>query len=816
MEVGEASSQPPALAPGAILGRYVVLRRLGGPVYAVHDRQLDRKVALRLLGDDGELREFREAAVLSHPNLVAVHDAGSHRGRAFVATEFVEGTTLRAWIERRKPRGAAIAVAFEMVARGLAAAHAAGLHVGRDLLGAAMREPNGRVRVGDLRRADGPADVDEDQRRLGIALEAALGPGAPAWLRHLAARAQAVGFVDLADVADALARGPDRGRRPWVAGAVVVGVFAVSLALLSRVGVAVDPVCDGGELELEGVWDPALRARMERAFADTGLSFASHASEQVVGILDAYAADWVQMREDACEATHVRHEQSMRVLALRMDCLSRRLDELGALTGVLADADPTVVGRAARAAQALESVHTCADVGLLVAEAGLSTAPALKEEVHAVRAQLGRAKALGDAGKYATAVDVAAGLVKRAAQLDHAPIFAEALRQHGVAQAAAGEPDLALASLRRAVHVAWDGHHDRLAARIWLDLAHVAGEELSRDAEAERYLRFAEAAVDRVGGDESLRADLGFARATVLNGQGHYEAALHEYEQVLLLQREIGGDEAIAGIHNNMALALHALGRHDEALANYEQAREIWTRTLGPEHPDMATLHSNVGASYYAQGQLERARERMWRGYEIRVEALGPAHQRVADSLNNVGVVELQLGRYEEAEAHQRESLRIRELAVGKEHPDLAPTLLTLARIAHMRGDVETAREHWRRALRLVEAGHGLDHPDVAAVSRPIANMLESEGEFEEALEHRRRALAIDENTYGPGHPKVAHALRFVAEDLLALDRSAQAAAAARRALQLLEGQEAAEDRDHALARIRSVLERATAADPQR
>jgi tetratricopeptide (TPR) repeat protein len=125
------------LQRAATFERYTVLEMLGrggmGEVYAVYDSKLDRKAALKVLrhtNNDYEVRLRREAqamARLSHPNVVAVFDTGSLDGRVFVAMEFVQGQTLRAW-QRAKARPLAEILRMYIDAgRGLAAAHAAGL-----------------------------------------------------------------------------------------------------------------------------------------------------------------------------------------------------------------------------------------------------------------------------------------------------------------------------------------------------------------------------------------------------------------------------------------------------------------------------------------------------------------------------------------------------------------------------------------------------------------------------------------------------------------------------------------------------------------
>src|SRR5690606_38418757 len=140
-------------------------------VYAAYDRDLDRKIALKLLhpesgqSEPGQRRLLREAqamARLHHPNVVAVHDVGTHDGFVFVAMEFVAGRTLRAWLDEkagRRPWPEVVDV-LGQAAAGLAAAHDAGL-VHRDFKpDNVMIDDEGRARVMDfgLARDASPQD----------------------------------------------------------------------------------------------------------------------------------------------------------------------------------------------------------------------------------------------------------------------------------------------------------------------------------------------------------------------------------------------------------------------------------------------------------------------------------------------------------------------------------------------------------------------------------------------------------------------------------------------------------------------------------
>lgn len=164
---GPGSVRPPlshGLAHGTIGERYTLLGLAGrggmGEVYAAYDAKMDRKIALKLLRADDQdaapvgrarlLREARLLARLSHPNVVAVHDAGTFAGRVFVAMDYVDGGTLKDWIARQPRTRAEILAAFTQAAHGLAAAHAVGL-VHRDFKPAnVMVTKTGDVRVTDF------------------------------------------------------------------------------------------------------------------------------------------------------------------------------------------------------------------------------------------------------------------------------------------------------------------------------------------------------------------------------------------------------------------------------------------------------------------------------------------------------------------------------------------------------------------------------------------------------------------------------------------------------------------------------------------
>jgi tetratricopeptide (TPR) repeat protein len=130
-----------------------------GEVYAAHDPELDRKIAIKIMRgdtypDDVEaarmMREAQSIAKLSHPNLVTVYDVGTANGRVFVAMELIEGDTIAAWLERKRRSRDEIVRVFSLAGRGLATAHRAGI-IHRDFKPQnVMVTPDGAVRVMDF------------------------------------------------------------------------------------------------------------------------------------------------------------------------------------------------------------------------------------------------------------------------------------------------------------------------------------------------------------------------------------------------------------------------------------------------------------------------------------------------------------------------------------------------------------------------------------------------------------------------------------------------------------------------------------------
>jgi eukaryotic-like serine/threonine-protein kinase len=492
----DAPTDTELLQAGAVVGRYVVLERLGqggmGVLYTARDPQLERVVAIKLLrgafgggsntaGQSRLLREAQAMAQLAHPNVVPVYDSGRYGDGVFIAMELVTGSGLDLWLKQPHPWREVLALFIE-AGRGLEAAHAKGL-VHRDFKPAnVLVGDDGRPRVTDFGLArssksitrdesspslqaettqpitletpltqagtmmgspgymppeqyDG-ADITEasDQFAFCVSLYEGLhgvrpfkarsipeleavtkrgdvppppkGSQVPMWLHRILVQGLSPlpqnRHASMTALLAALRHDPAVQRRRLVmAAAAVVAVLALTGGVAWWASVRSARACRGAEALFVGVWDDAVKARAEQAFLATKLPYAGASWALTRDALDGWVRSWVDARVEACEAARVRGETTERQLLLQVECLDRRLTELGALAETFSAADGALVAAAGTAASRLSPLSTCANIKQL--EDRKAPPPELAKEAQALSLQVAQARALVVAGRLTEA-----------------------------------------------------------------------------------------------------------------------------------------------------------------------------------------------------------------------------------------------------------------------------------------------------------------------------------------------------------------------------------------------------------------------------
>jgi eukaryotic-like serine/threonine-protein kinase len=823
----EAGARPARdiLGRGDVVGRYVVLSKLGaggmGVVYAAYDPELDRKVALKLLlpaaggggdGRDGRARLLREAqalAKLQHPNVVTIHDVGTHDDRVWLAMEFVEGRTLSQWRTETPRRWAEVLDVLVHAGRGVAAAH------GADLLHRDLKPDNimvgtdGRVRVMDFGLArTREEDANEDgEKKEAPMLDSVAHPKLEALELRLTQTGALMGTpVYMAPEQLGSGRlGPATdqfsycvmlwealfGTRPFSGSSFVELAVAVLggkrappprgvrvptwLRRVLERGLVVEPAQRWPSMDalLEALTRGQEKARLRRAIGVVG----------ALGLCAASFAGWHELdrrsRMAACEAAgstiaevwndDAREELRAALVGTGVSYANVTADKVMPWLD-----DHATEWQTARTQSCLDAeVHRTWDEDLL--GRSLWCLDERRMQLEAMLTELAR----GNTKAVESAVEAVAGLDRidpcreqdllgrmptpPAEQRDEVrAVRAELSRVNALRSTGAYDEGLtvARAALAGAEVVAWPP----LVAEARLALGDLLG-RTGAYAEAEEALEAAyfeaakaDAAEVATATAQKLVFTVGVRLARHAEGlrwSRLAEVPLASLPDVAQLQ-EATSLNNLAGVH-------YARGSYAEAKVLHERALAIKEQTLGPEHPDIATNLNNLGVVHHATGSHAEAKALFERALAIKEQALGPEHPAVAASLNNLASSHRTTGAYAEAKALHERALAIWEQALGPEHPNVATSLANLANIHEATGSYAEAKALQERALDIREQALGPDHPDVATSLNHLANVYLATGSDAEARALYERALSIWEQVLGPDHPNVATSLSNLA-----------------------------------------------------
>ena len=802
-------------AQGETIGRYVVVEVLGaggmGVVYRVYDPKLDREAALKLVQVAAKkgslerrarlLREAQSLAQLSHPNVVAVYDVGVVDDELYIAMEYVQGVTLKRWLQGghhwRK-----ILELFIEAARGLAAAHAQGI-IHRDfkldnVLVSHESSPGARARVLDFglaRPVQGAvtATVEGTLESQEVALAAAakrlstqltddgLVMGTPKTMspeQHAGkvADERADQFSFCATLFEALfGKPPYRGRTVHELSHRKLRGQIAAIPSSSRVPPRVRrAVLRGLEAKAKDRW-PSMGELIEELEAGTRRRWPrAVAAVAVVAVAGGFIATYAAGADSQCDAEELtqplwnaeRHatvqtafeatelpyasdtwERTDRLLDRHLARWSSAYEEACLAQATGSDASAELDRRMLCVRQDLEAIGALLE---LFAEADRDVVEHAVQGVAALPAPA-RCKQIG-------------GLALRAAPPHDEAALADirAIRElltRAVALRRAGKYDEGLALA--------DTSYERAKALSYPPVeaeARVAvGELLARRgklAKAETALAGAYHSAQAAGDDPvSARAAILLVRlsgaelARPEDGRlwaRHAEAALARLGVAPQLRAQLASNRAAVAKHE---------ARYDDALALCEEALAIREEALGPEHPAVAASLAEVATVKHELGFFDEATSLLRRSLAVREAALGPDHPDVAQSAVALGRELYIQGEGEEAVQQQRRSLAIREKALGPDHIDVAESLDNLGRALVLVGRFDEALEVQTRALAIREDQLGPDHVEVAASLGSIGLLLHNQSRFNEALQYQARSLAIREKALGTSHPHVAMAL---------------------------------------------------------
>ncbi|MFL5308714.1 MAG: protein kinase domain-containing protein [Polyangia bacterium] len=552
-------------------------------------------------------------------------------------------------------------------------------------------------------------------------------PSVPGWIRRALLRGMTADpqkrYPSMAALLAALTTDPTvRLRRAAAVAGAALCVVAAMVAL-RRASDSRQAMCRGGGERLAGVWEvggqhSARKDGIHRSFVATGAKYAEAAFSSASRYLDEYANRWALMYADACEATHVRGEQSADVLDLRMACLNEHLTDLRALTDVFTTADAKVVENAVTSAGSLARLDRCADVALLRAVIKPPADDATRARVDALRSQLAHLKAIWRAGRCADAQPLANDLISQVRAISYQPLLAEAL----LAVATDGE-DCAPATERigmveESFAAAVASRHDEVAARAAAMVPLILADRFRQTARAREWVLIGRAALARIGGNPILDATLDADESSIFSYEGRDADAIAAARRAREKQEKLLGEDHPYAITclNTEGLALEGAGRYAEALAILDRARDRAARVLGVAHPNVAMMENNRGEVLNSLRRFPEARGAFERAIAIWTETkVDPMSLPYAQTGAGLAL----LGEHRPLEAIAPLEAALATRLAGKAAPELlGETRFALARALWARpGDRARAEELARKARADYAMGekHGDSPPPAVA-----------------------------------------------------------------------------------------------------
>lgn len=777
------------------LGRFLVVERVGsggmGIVYAAYDPQLDRRVALKVLRNDVVrtrraqrqerlLEEARAMARLSHANVVTVYEVGTVDDQVFVAMEYVEGPTFRAWVTRQKPKPEEIIRVLTEAGRGLVAAHAAGL-VHRDFKPEnVIVASEGPVQVTDFGLAVAPeptevASSSSSANRLltpGGTLLTREFAGTPAYMApeqltrgSVDARADQYGFC--VTLYEALV-----GHRPrdeaelqrlllepdYAPAAATVpesaGVGRRVVVAIER-GLATHPEARFADMDalLHAVAPRAKSRRSLIALGGVGLG----AVAIVAALADAEPpcparperlfGVWDQAAKTSAATAFGPGEFSQSAFQRASSVLDQRADAWVAM-----HRDACLAShRGEQSDERLDRRMRCLDDRLAQLGAAGSVLVAADPEVvrNAMRVVSGvePVTACEDpSDRQLAGIDILEAADPEIAESTRA---SDALRR-------AGRFDDALAAAARAVEVA--KLRERPAAEAQAQLA--LGRSALALAKFDRAKAALETARDMAAATDQFpvvaAAAIGQTEVVGIGQAEHDRGLLLAEAAAIAVASASRPVELVADLELLRARLLYAAGRLDEGLEHARSGLDVLEASGEQGNARLADALAVQGMLLYAKGRLEDAERFTRRALALRREVFGDDHPAVAESLATLGALALVQRRPETAMELFQQALQVRTTSLGDGHPDTAKTIANLASARQLSGDLEGARDGYVEALRRFRDVLDPADPRLAYVSANVGATEYDLGHVESAIEAYVAAVDVMRNSLGPDHPKLS------------------------------------------------------------
>jgi serine/threonine protein kinase/tetratricopeptide (TPR) repeat protein len=241
---------------------------------------------------------------------------------------------------------------------------------------------------------------------------------------------------------------------------------------------------------------------------------------------------------------------------------------------------------------------------------------------------------------------------------------------------------------------------------------------------------------------------------------------------------ELAGQPEVEGtIRSFLGMTYYDLGNYEQAIEQWELARDQLTAAHGEMNGDVAKQYNNLGLVAEALQDYETAEAEMRHALAIRLEVHGEEHSEVADSQMALANLLVNVSRYEEAEPLLRSALATQRATLGEENEIVAISLNSLGNLMQHLRRYEEAGPFYDEALAMHTKVLGEDHPYVITDNVNLGWLHYNLGDYPTALGYFTGGETIGRRVYGESNPRLAPILTARADCEQKLGNTADAEA---------------------------------------
>jgi tetratricopeptide (TPR) repeat protein len=272
--------------------------------------------------------------------------------------------------------------------------------------------------------------------------------------------------------------------------------------------------------------------------------------------------------------------------------------------------------------------------------------------------------------------------------------------------------------------------------------------------------------------------------AGLYQDQGLYSKAEDLYNQALTMTVASGDEEQVATTLNDMGTLYRDQDMYEEAERYFKRALAKIEKLSGNQSSTYAIIAGNLAKTYARQGRYDEATPLQLASLKTKERTLGADHPMVATGLVSLAEIDLDQGRLKEAHDKLENALTIRQAKLGQS-PDTAEVIDLLGQVAMKQNDAKQAQIYFKQALTIREDSLGTGNALTGKSKMLLGEALVTQKLYPEAESLYKQAIDVNSRTFGRESARVALDYDKLATLYSKMGKQAEADKAADTALQI-------------------------------